>query len=336
MKDVVRTREETKGALPVREDMVSVVIATRNRREALLTAVGSVLAQEGVHLDVQIYDDCSEDGTATAIRRRFSGVIVHEGPRRVERLKLRNAGVRNASSELVLFLDDDCYFTHPGILQQAVDFFCDDSTAVVCLPYVEPVRAGRQNYEWCSVSSGEEVGSFVACAALIRRSAYLSAGGFRELLVSHHEERDLALRLLDQGWRFVYAGGTPLVHCLNATREKRQQVKRYAANELAIWFFDCPLGVLPVRMGATLYNHLFRSFRGYPVLLKLAGFAQAVRTIGRYWAERSPVSMEAYRRYRRLPSHGPEEFCPNSPVPPPCRAEADASSPLTPPNRTLC
>src|SRR6185503_7391300 len=54
--------------------LLSVVVPVFNRRELVLRAIGSVLAQEGASdREIIVVDDGSTDGTADAIARRFGG-----------------------------------------------------------------------------------------------------------------------------------------------------------------------------------------------------------------------------------------------------------------------
>ncbi|HZP65761.1 MAG TPA: glycosyltransferase family 2 protein [Rudaea sp.] len=93
---------------------LSIVIPTHNRRELVLRALDSVLAQTQA-LQVVVVDDASSDGTAEAIRGRS------EADPRIELVSstrrnasaARNAGLARATGEFLCFLDsDDCWL--PG------------------------------------------------------------------------------------------------------------------------------------------------------------------------------------------------------------------------------
>ncbi len=90
--------------------MVSVIIPTHNRAEMVVKCVQSVLASEGVELEVVVADDCSTDDTRARIERIFGGEARVKYVR-TERSGLaaaaRNCGARAASGEYFFFLDDD-------------------------------------------------------------------------------------------------------------------------------------------------------------------------------------------------------------------------------------
>ncbi len=96
---------ETDSAAPV----VSVVIATYNRRDTVSAAIDSVLVQDGPPMEVLVVDDGSTDGTAEEIARRYSDepsirVISRQngGP-----AAARNAGISEARGEFLALLDSD-------------------------------------------------------------------------------------------------------------------------------------------------------------------------------------------------------------------------------------
>ena len=53
---------------------------------------------------------------------------------------------------------------------------------------------------------------FLACSAVVRRSAFLEVGGFCELLVVGGEERLLAYDLVAAGWELSYVGSVTAHH----------------------------------------------------------------------------------------------------------------------------
>jgi glycosyltransferase involved in cell wall biosynthesis len=87
---------------------VSVVIPTHNRAGLLPETARSVLAQEGVSLELLVVDDGSSDGTEEALRSiadtrlRYLRLERQSGP-----AAARNRGVEDAKGHWIAFLDDD-------------------------------------------------------------------------------------------------------------------------------------------------------------------------------------------------------------------------------------
>jgi glycosyltransferase involved in cell wall biosynthesis len=87
---------------------VSVVIPTRNRLALLARALGTVLAQREVDVEVFVVDEASDDGTADFVRGLADPLITlihHDRPKGVA--GARNAGLARAQAAWVAFLDDD-------------------------------------------------------------------------------------------------------------------------------------------------------------------------------------------------------------------------------------
>jgi len=99
--------------------LISVIIPTRNRRELLLRAIESVLAQTHPEFEVIVVDDASTDGTQSAV------LDLHE--ERVQYVRLseqsgacaaRNKGVSMARGEYIAFQDSDDVFHEDKLEKQ--------------------------------------------------------------------------------------------------------------------------------------------------------------------------------------------------------------------------
>jgi glycosyltransferase involved in cell wall biosynthesis len=86
--------------------VVTVVIPSKDRRDRVLSAVRSALAQEGVEVDVVVVDDGSSDGTAEAVAAVPGARAVRHAVNRGV-AEARNSGIAAARGDWVAFLDDD-------------------------------------------------------------------------------------------------------------------------------------------------------------------------------------------------------------------------------------
>lgn len=99
--------------------LVSIIMPTWNRAELILTAITSVLDQDHQDWELLVCDDGSTDGTAAVVR--------DVGDRRIRLLMLehdgaaaaRNAGLAEASGDLIAYLDTDNVW-HPAFLSTMV------------------------------------------------------------------------------------------------------------------------------------------------------------------------------------------------------------------------
>jgi O-antigen biosynthesis protein len=117
---------------------VSVIIATRNRRDSLRRTLSALEKQTLTPHEVIVVDDGSNDGTGTMFAAEFPGAIYLRLDERRGPAAARNLGVRAATAELVAFTDDDC-IPPPGWLQGHVAYYDDPRVGAVGGPQLPPV-----------------------------------------------------------------------------------------------------------------------------------------------------------------------------------------------------
>lgn len=124
---------------------LSVVLPTHNRPALLMQALGSVLAQEGVEVEVIVVDDASSDETPAVLSRvndeRLT-VLRHETPKGPA--AARNAGIDRAEGDWVAFLDDD-------------DFFAPDKLRI----QVEGAERQGSSFSYCGRIEIDESGAVI-------------------------------------------------------------------------------------------------------------------------------------------------------------------------------
>src|SRR5437660_7821705 len=86
---------------------ISVVIPTYQRREDVLDAVASVLAQHHEVMEIVVIDDGSTDGTSEALLSRYPDQVRLLGQPNSGPSAARNAGIRVAQGDVIAFLDSD-------------------------------------------------------------------------------------------------------------------------------------------------------------------------------------------------------------------------------------
>ena len=169
---------------------VSVVVASRNRRADLLATLPRHEAP------VILVDNGSTDGTVGAVRSALPEVRVIPLRRNLGAFA-RTIGVLAATTAYVAFADDDSWWA-PGALASAVDLL-EAHPAVALLTgrillgpssRVDPLtlRMAAAPLGTSPGGAGPDVLGFAACAAVVRRSAFLSVGGF-DPVVEHQPRR---------------------------------------------------------------------------------------------------------------------------------------------------
>ena len=251
--------------------LVSIVIATRNRKVDLLRALESCFAQSYGPLELLVFDDASDDGTESAVREAFPAVRYFRQLESIGQVSLRNRGFQEARGRYVFSIDDDAYFSDRSIVSAVVEFFesAPETVAVVAIPFVEP----RPSNSWHGVAGvydptkngARELRSFVGCAHALRREPVVKLDGYRSCFgFGQGEERDLAIRLMQAGFSIVSVPTKPIVHVPNPTRDLARLAFYSVRNTLLFDFLYVPtLLLIPRFLSDTvrlvLYKFTFRT-----------------------------------------------------------------------------
>jgi GT2 family glycosyltransferase len=125
----------------------------------------------------------------------------------------RTIGVERARTPYVAFADDDSYWA-PGSLARAAAVFDAHPRTALAAAEVRVGPAGRLDPVSAAMvaaplgtppgAAGPSILGFLACAVVVRRDAFLAAGGFRPRLFMHGEEALLAMDLAAAGWWLSY------------------------------------------------------------------------------------------------------------------------------------
>ena len=196
----------------------TVVVMTRNRA-ARLERTLAVLVDLTPEVPVIVVDNGSTDGTPAMVEAHYPNVqVVPLGSNRLA--MARNVGVGVAETEFVAFSDDDSWWM-PRALRTAEDILRESPNVGLVAARIL-VGAQRRLDPTCllmeesplapDVDGRSRVLGFLACAAVVRRSAFLEAGGFDDLIGFAGEEAALAIDLATCGWDLVYAPQVVAVH----------------------------------------------------------------------------------------------------------------------------
>jgi GT2 family glycosyltransferase len=190
---------------------VTIVVATRNRADALGRTLAKLTALPE-RPEVVVVDNGSTDGTPARVARAFPAVRV-VALRHNRGACARNAGVAAAQTPYVAFADDDSWWA-PGALRRARQLFdahprlglLAARTVVGPDATLDPMSAFMATAPLGTAPDlpGPSVLGFLACAAVVRRDAFLACGGFDPVVFFMGEEARLAYDLRSAGWGLVY------------------------------------------------------------------------------------------------------------------------------------
>ncbi|MFF8973887.1 glycosyltransferase family 2 protein [Streptomyces sp. NPDC014995] len=250
----VREAEPVRGAP---DDRVTVAVITRDRRAGVLRTLDALTALPE-RPPVIVVDNGSDDAT-------FAALCEHPAAARVLRphgntgAVGRNLAVRQATTPYVAFSDDDSWWA-PGALRRAADLLdaYPRLGLVAARTLVGPEGAEDPLNAVLAASPlphepdlpGRPVLGFLGCACVVRRDAFLEAGGYHPLLFFGGEETLLAYDLAAAGWGVTYEPTlTAHHHPEPGGRDGRHHL--ILRNEVLTLWLRRPLGVA-VRAGARL------------------------------------------------------------------------------------
>jgi len=95
----------------------SVIIPSYNSAQTIRACLNSVLGQQTTHAHEILVADSSSDETPNIIRSHFPTVRLIHFPQKTDPGTARNAAVRQARGEILLFTDSDCIVAHDWLEQ---------------------------------------------------------------------------------------------------------------------------------------------------------------------------------------------------------------------------
>ncbi len=200
---------------------------------------------------VVVVDNGPGDGTRAMLAAEFASVrLVAMGRNRGA--AARNEGVLAAATEYVAFCDDDTWWAE-GSLEAAVALLdAHPALAVLCARVLVGEHAAEDPTCAAMASSplprdglpGPALMGFLAGAAVVRRSAFLAAGGYEPRFLIGGEEALLSLDLLARGWRICYAPQLTVHHFPSALRDGAARRRLLRRNALWLAWLRLPAGMM--------------------------------------------------------------------------------------------
>jgi len=286
--------------MPASPAPVAVVIATRNRGPELLGTLTRLRALDE-QPSIVVVDNGSTDGTAELVRIRCPGVQV-VGLRGNRGGAARTVGARLVDSPYVAFSDDDSWWA-PGALGRAAELL-DRHPRLAVLAARVLVGPDRRRDPVCDEMAhsplgraadlpGPSVLGFIACGAVVRRSAFLEVGGFHARLGVGGEEELLAVDLAARGWGLAYVEEVVAYHHPSPSRDPSARRRVQVRNALWSAWLRRPLGGA-ARQTVHLAARAMRQPGAWSgILLALLGLPWVLR-------ERHPVHPELEAALRTL------------------------------------
>jgi GT2 family glycosyltransferase len=301
--------------MAIKKPAITVIIVSYKCPEPLKETLSSVMAQryEGP-VETVVVDNASRDETPEIVKR-FPNVKLIESRENLGFARANNLGAREGEGDFLFILNPDIVLPQ-GLLSRLADYLTDDPRVGAVGPTLIEKTGRLQKYcAWknyttaaaiadvIGLSEGlprrflragcfyphdlyygepKEVFSLSGSCALIRKEAFLAAGGFDERYFLFGEDLDLFRTIRRKGFRVVYLPSEPVVHMTGASMASFNPVVRIAGIESPI-----------------LYNQKYRGAITGLMLMAAAYFSASARlAFFSFGAALRPEETAASRRAR--------------------------------------
>jgi glycosyltransferase involved in cell wall biosynthesis len=216
----------------------SVIIPTRGRHHFLRQAVASVLSQTHAAAEIIIVDDGV--GAAEAVGHMAPSIIVLDNAQRGP-VPARNLGAAEATGDVIVFLDDDDWWTDVDYLAKAAAAF-DAGSAFTFADGHMAFEDGRPSLPFAFEADGQSLArdnTILISAVAYRRSLHKELGAFDETL-PFYWDWDWYIRVARAGHPLTHIRQPVVairVHAQNMSgesleRQRRENLDRFAAKHL--------------------------------------------------------------------------------------------------------
>ncbi len=188
---------------------ISIVISTRNREELLSKTIDAVAAQNYPQgkFELIIVDDGSDRDDIEGLVRLKGKILKNlryfrQGP--IGPTAGRNAGIRNATGQIIALLDNDC-LPHPDWLLEITAPLEGKAAKAGGVIFTEgKIYTDSPRRLFANAPENLSGGKFITANMAFTKGSIVRAGGFEERLVFWREDSELFFRAMELGsWEFA-------------------------------------------------------------------------------------------------------------------------------------
>lgn len=292
-----------------RDVLISLVILTYNRPDALEAQLQILQHIQYEPFEVLVVDNCS-DPPADSILARFPFA---KGIRNTSNLGAvaRNIGIRKASGDIVITLDDDVMGIDDSAIGHLIKQFEDPHLGALCFKVIDPQNKKVTN--WCHHCKPEQYADqefltieITEGAVAFRRDALAKSGLYPDSFFISHEGPDLAWRLVNAGYLVKFSPDIVVRH--SHSPAGRTSWRRYYYDTrnlvwLALRNFPLVYGVRRTVIGLTaMFVYSLRDgylrYWGKGIIDGIRGAPEAIRS-------RTPPSKNTRRLVKAIEANRP-------------------------------
>lgn len=196
---------------------MSLIIITMNRCDELRKTL-SDLKQQDTNFELIVVDNGSIDGSPKIVREYWPRAVVIELITNKGVSGGRNEGIKAATGDILVFLDDDASFAHPDTLSRIQRRFENDpdlgilATNSYLTATGKPEIAAIPRRDKKIIKTDYQSSYFCGVGFALTRDLINTIGDFFEGYFYSCEELDLSWRALDNGYKIVWGADIIVLH----------------------------------------------------------------------------------------------------------------------------
>ncbi|MCH7521230.1 MAG: glycosyltransferase family 2 protein [Candidatus Marinimicrobia bacterium] len=238
---------------PARPPLFSIIVVNYNGLSFLKGCFDSLLGTTYPSVEILMVDNGSTDGSVPFVERNYPQVKLIKSPTNLSYSGGNNLGIRHASGDYIVLLNNDTEVT-PGWLEPLAEEFASDRTIAACQPKIL-MMTDRSSFEYAGAAGGymdwfgfpflrgrifdvieQDHGQYQnqvdlfwtsGAAMAIRKSVLDEIGLLDEDFVLHMEEIDLCWRMHLMGYRLRARPDAVIYHFGGGTLGRDRVAKLY-------------------------------------------------------------------------------------------------------------
>ena len=238
---------------PARPPLFSIIVVNYNGLSFLKGCFDSLLGTTYPSVEILMVDNGSTDGSVPFVERNYPQVKLIKSPTNLSYSGGNNLGIRHASGDYIVLLNNDTEVT-PGWLEPLAEEFASDRTIAACQPKIL-MMTDRSSFEYAGDAGGymdwfgfpflrgrifdvieQDHGQYQnqvdlfwtsGAAMAIRKSVLDEIGLLDEDFVLHMEEIDLCWRMHLMGYRLRARPDAVIYHFGGGTLGRDRVAKLY-------------------------------------------------------------------------------------------------------------
>lgn len=232
---------------------LAIAILNWNGRHWLEQFLPNIIKYSAHQATIYVIDNASTDASIDYLEEYFPEVKIIKNSNNSGFAAGYNQGLKYITEELVCLLNSDVEVTE-NWLSPILSLFKDNQEIAVVQPKILDFN-NKEYFEFAGAAGGQidnlgypycrgrifdnvekDTGQYndtreifwaSGCCFFIRKTDFLSVGGFDERFFAHQEEIDLCWRLINKGKRIYYVGASTVYHVGGGTLSKQSPQKTY-------------------------------------------------------------------------------------------------------------